>query len=577
MKTLSSFRLFGPHMLDSYKISHADQYPDGTEVIYSNFTPRNDKYFPGRNARFYDHKVVWIGLQGTIKEIAAIWQESFFDHPKAEVLERYASRVWPFTGAASREECSLDRALARLGELHDLGYLPILVKSLPEGTLVPFQVPVFTVRNTLPKFYWLTNSLETVLSNESWKLCTNATIAHEYRKILDHWAVETGGPLDFVEWQGHNFADRGMSGMHDAAKNGAGHSLSFAGTDSVSAIDWIDWAYGADFMHGSVPATEHSVVCAGGKEGEAETFSRLLDLYPTGVWSYVSDTWDFWGVVAGQDSLAARFKDKILARKPNAIGLAKTVFRPDSGNPADILCGTAIPLETLEWGWQVSQAMGKAIKEAALTGTLEPKVWVKHRGKYYEAVTYGENPFIEVEPTPEMKGAVECLWEIFGGTTTDKGFKVLDSHVGLIYGDSITLGLADEICQRLAAKGFASCNVVLGIGSYTYAFSTRDSQGWAMKATFAQVNGEARELFKQPKTDPGKNSAKGLLRVEIDPETRDYVLHDQQTPEQEQGGCLRTLFKDGQFIETELKTFGQIRTTLGIARVCEMKALAEKA
>lgn len=571
---LTSFRLFGPHMLDSYKLSHADMYPDGTEVIYSNFTPRNDKYFPAHNARFYDHKVVWLGIQGTMKEIAAVWQESFFDRPKAEVLEQYASRVWPFSGAASREECSLERALQRLGNLHDLGYLPIQVKALPEGNLVPFQVPVFTIRNTLPKFYWLTNSLETVLSNESWKLCTNATIAHEYRKILDYWAIETGGPLDFVEWQGHNFADRGMSGMYDAAKSGAGHSASFAGTDSVSAIDWIDWAYGADFMHGSVPASEHSVMTAGGTEGEFEILDRLaFDLYPSGVVSLVADSYDFFQVMT---EWAPSRKDKILARTANAIGLAKTVFRPDSGKPADILCGTAIPLRELEWNTEVTKVGMKALAQAGYSDSDVPHVYVEHAGKYYEARSYGDTPFVEIEPTPEMKGAVELLWETFGGTTTEKGFKVLDSHVGLIYGDSITTDLADEICRRLHAKGFASCNVVLGVGSYTYNYSTRDSQGWAMKATFAQVDGEARELFKQPKTDPGKNSAKGLLRVDIDPVTREYVLHDQQTTEQEEGGYLRPLFEDGKFIETELKTFGQIRTTLGIARACEMKRLAQK-
>lgn len=98
---------------------------------------------------------------------------------------------------------------------------------------------------------------------------------------------------------------------------------------------------------------------------------------------------------------------------------------------------------------------------------------------------------------------MECLWQIFGGTTTDKGFKVLNERVGLIYGDSITLERASNILQQLEAKGFASNNVVFGIGSYTYNYLTRDTFGFAVKATWGQVNGQARELFKDPITDSG--------------------------------------------------------------------------
>ena len=131
---------------------------------------------------------------------------------------------------------------------------------------------------------------------------------------------------------------------------------------------------------------------------------------------------------------------------------------------------------------------------------------------------------------PAYKGAVQCLWEIFGGTETDQGYKVLNERVGLIYGDSITLERALNILQGLEAKGYASNNLVFGIGSYTYNYLTRDTFGFAVKATWGQVNGVPRELFKDPITDSGiKKSAKGLLRVE---KTEDgFVLFDQQTME----------------------------------------------
>lgn len=250
-----------------------------------------------------------------------------------------------------------------------------------------------------------------------------------------------------------------------------------------------EYYHGADtFLGGSVPATEHSVMCMGGMATEIETFSRLInDVYPKGIVSIVSDTWDFWKVLT---VYALELKEDIMSRE------GKVVFRPDSGDPVKIICGDP---------------------------NAEPG-------------------------TPEFKGAVQCLWEVFGGTKTDNGFKVLDSHVGLIYGDSISLERAEAILEGLLVNGFASSNIVFGIGSYTYQYVTRDTLGTAIKATWGQVNGEGRELFKKPKTDNGmKNSACGLLRVER--EHGKFVLHDRQTREQEQKGLLTTVFEDGMIVK----------------------------
>lgn len=488
---------------DFYKTGHIFQYPEGTQLVYSNFTPRTAKHATV-NKDTFDNKVVMFGLQGFIKWfLIDTWNKEFFQQPKDKVVRRYKRRLDTSLGPDS---VSMDHIEA----LHDLGYLPIEIKAIAEGSRVNIGVPVFTIKNTVPEFFWVTNYLETVMSNELWKPMTSATIAYEYRKIIDRWAAITGAPAAFSIWQGHDFSMRGLSGVHDAASSGAGHLLSFAGTDTISAIDYLEDYYGAnaetELVGGSVPATEHSVMAMGTKEAEIETFRRLItEVYPSGIVSIVSDTWDFWQVIT---SFAKVLKPEILARKVNGLGMAKVVFRPDSGDPVKIIAG-------------------------------DPNA---------------------PEGTPEFKGAVECLWEIFGGDMTEKGYKMLNQRVGLIYGDSITLKRAEQILSRLAAKGFASSNVVFGVGSYTYQYNTRDTFGFAMKATFGVVDGEDREIFKDPKTDDGtKKSAKGLLRVEkVD---GNYVLFDQQTREQEEQGELKTVFCNG--TQFNKLTLAQIRSNLG--------------
>ncbi len=484
--------------IDFYKADHRRQYPEKTEYVYSNFTPRSSRL--AHLLEDFDDRVVFIGLQAYIKRILINqWNNEFFGKPKAEVIAKYKKRM-----DSSLGENSI--GTEHIEALHDLGYLPLKIKALAEGSRVNIRIPMFTVINTLPEFFWLTNYIETSISADIWKACTTATIAYEYKRMMIKYAKMTGAPLDFVAIQGHDFSFRGMSGAEDAAQSGIGHLTSFIGTDTVSAIDYAEDYYQAQGIIGvSVPATEHSVMCMGSKEDEIKTFKRLInDLYPSGIISIVSDTWDFWKAIT---NYAKQLKSDIMKRKPNSLGMAKVVFRPDSGDPVKIIAGD---------------------KDAAIG-------------------------------SPQYKGAVECLWEIFGGTKTDKGFKLLDEHVGLIYGDSITLQRAKAIMHQLKAKGFASTNVVFGIGSYTYQFLTRDTFGFAMKATWGQVNGQAREIFKDPKTDKGeKKSAKGLLRVEKTP--NGFKLFDQQTKAQENQGELKTVFENGRMYNKT--SFDKIRARL---------------
>lgn len=521
-------------LTDGYKLDHRSQYPEGTELVYSNFTPRSDRL--SNMGEDFDGKIVVFGTQAMIQEyFIDLWNDEFFSQPKEKVIGEYKELVEAYLGP---DAITFDHVEA----LHDLGYLPIEIRGLEEGTRSPMRVPVFTIHNTLSEFFWLTNYFETFMSAEAWKPFTNATIAFEYNKILTKAAIKTGAPVDFVPLQGHDFSLRGMSGIGDPA--GAAHLTSFMGTDSIPAIVRMNKYYKAENYQVpiglTVPATEHSVMCMGGLDDEKATFRRLFkELYPTGIVSIVSDTWDFWKVII---EFLPEMKDEIMARKPNALGLNKVVIRPDSGDPVKIITGYKI-FEAGENGDVDLAGIWNDGFEAVRLDECNYELITKQRGGELAVFTG------DVLQDCEVKGAIECLWETFGGTTTDKGYKMLDEHIGLIYGDSITLERAQIIVDRLADKGFASTNVVFGIGSYTYQYSTRDTFGFAMKATAGRINGEYVEIFKDPKTDSGeKKSAKGFLTVLKDRGVGDYTLYDQE-PHNRPICELKVLFKDGKLLK----------------------------
>lgn len=464
-------------LTDGYKVDHRRQYPTGTTLVYSNWTPRKSR-IDGVD------EVVFFGLQYFIKKyILEDFETYFFNQPKEKVVKEYSRRINNYLGENQV-------GTKHIEALHDLGYIPMVIKALPEGASVPMRVPMFTMYNTNPDFFWLTNYFETLLSAVIWMPCTSATIAKQYRKILDKYAVETSSVPEFVDWQGHDFSMRGMSGIEASVSSAAAHLLSFTGTDTIPAIDFLEKYYNAnsdeELIGGSVSATEHSVMCMGTTEGELETFKRLIcEVYATGIVSIVSDTWDLWKVLT---AYLPALKNEITNRT------GKVVIRPDSGDPVDIICG---------------------------------------------------NPNGKNEQ--EIKGVIELLWDVFGGYVNEKGYKQLIPQIGAIYGDSITLERAIQICEGLKAKGFASTNVVLGIGSFTYQYNTRDTFGFAMKATYGEVNGEGREIFKDPVTDDGtKKSAKGLIKIES--RNGNYVLVDQVRWPIEKEGELKEVFRDGKLL-----------------------------
>lgn len=520
-------------LTDGYKLDHRRQYPKGTEYVYSNWTPRSNAYFP----EVIDGAVVF-GLQYFIKKyLIEEFDRYFFKLSEELAVATFKRRIDTFLG---ENQVGTEHIRA----LHQLGYLPIRIKSLPEGVVCPIRVPMYTVVNTKPEFFWLTNFLETIMSCELWLPATSATTARIYRKELERHAAKTGFSPDVnLGFLCHDFSMRGMAGLEASITSGMGHLTSFVGSETLPAIGAIEEYYNMDaekeLIAATIPASEHSCMCAGGKEDEFGTFKRFItEIYPNGFCSIVSDTWDLWQVIT---DYLPRLKDTIMQRD------GRLVIRPDSGNPVDIICGV-----------EQSECVDLNGKTYYIPGINKD---AQHSETIQKAILANPSEYTCMEVTDaQEKGVYELLWGIFGGVINEKGYKELDPHIGVIYGDSITIERQKEIYRRLEAKGFASTNLVLGIGSYTYQYKTRDSLGFAMKATWCQVGGEAREIFKSPKTDSGmKKSLKGLIRVDKD---RDgiYYATDCVSPEEEQGGCLEVVFEDGKLVKET--SFSEIRERL---------------
>lgn len=473
-------------LLDSYKVSHKWQYPPGTEMVYSNWT--------ARSSRLPVDYYVFFGLQYYIKEyLIDRWNKEFFNLSKEQALKRFRKTLKNSLNVTD---------LSHYEELHDLGYLPIEVKALSEGSVVPLRVPCMTIKNTHPKFYWVTNMLETVTSCVLWGMINNATVASIYASIRRKYLGITDSTSNPMEpFLNHNFAYRGMMGNEAAITTDAAWLLFSKGSDTVPGIEFMEDYYEAnsdkELISASIPASEHSVACAGGKDNEVQTFRRLIDLYKntSKIFSFVCDTWDYWNFINN----TLRQEKKYLLQSG-----CKCVVRPDSSRktPYEVICGD---------------------KEAT-------------------------------KGSAEYKGSLEILWDIFGGTYNNKGFRVFHPQIGLIYGEAISPDLYEKICKRMVEMKLCISNLVVGVGSFSQTYHTRDSLGQAFKASAVVINGELQEIYKSPVTDLGeKKSAKGLLTV-FKSDLGELDLLQQRTWAEEAQGELKTVFKDSRLtIETTLE------------------------
>jgi len=571
-----SFKINPLFLSDGYKVGHKQMLARGTTRLYGTLIPRSLKYAPTGVK-----KVVSFGQQMTWRYINDAFTENFFEttwqDAQVFVTDMNQYLGLPYDGSHFRE-------------LHELGYLPIRVKALPEGIETLPNIPHQTFINTVDGFAWLTLYLETIVSALSWKPSTSATIALQYRRNTEKWVTKTDPAQSFlIPFMCHDFSARGLN-PHDMITSGLGHATSFRGSDTLAVIPAARYYYGESYVCiNSVNASEHSVSTTKiFTVGEKQMIIDWLKEFPTGILSIVADTFDLWKLIT-EYLTDPEVKSMILARD------GKLVIRPDSGDPVDIICGRQFKAfnnadfegfqrycadylnDQLNEETPHGENGGDITEVVTWNGKLyevnyNPE-WNRYDKQYYFIENYGSAvskcTFTEKDSTPADFGVIDLLWDIFGGTINDQGYKVLDSHIGAIYGDSINLERQVQIYERLEAKDFASTNIILGIGSYTYQFNTRDTFGFAVKGSWFEVEEEkceylptqspealepacwtekvAYNIFKDPITDDGtKKSLKGLQAVLHD-DNGEYYVKSECTWEEEGLGYLQTIFEDGKF------------------------------
>lgn len=446
---------------DFYKVSHAMNvgntntpalHPEKIETVYETLTPRQNTFFP------YDDKMVVFGYEFFVAQLLKSWKEKFFDKdwdtikPDFKVFEHLSNKH------------VYESMVAKFKELHDLGYLPLEIRSLPEGTLVPMRVPVLSIRNTDKRFYWLPGFLETTLLANTFVTTGTATVARQFRKIAEHYADISAMDKSYIDFQFHDFSQRGQHGDEASILSGIGHLSSFKGTDAIPAVKALMDVYKdtdkGELFGASVVATEHSIMesLAGeygtNEKGQIEAYRSLIKRNPTGVLSVVSDTYDYWEVI---DKVLPTLKDEIMARN------GKLVIRPDSLD-------------------EYRESTGQKITSTA----------------------------------QQLVVSLEALYDTFGGHVNSKGYKVLNSHIGLIHGEGISLDNIKSIFDEIIKAGFSAENIIFGVGAYVYSVKvSRDDFGQALKASACVIDGKEKIIFKAPhsKKEAFKRSPRGAVSI----------------------------------------------------------------
>lgn len=468
MKTNNNLLL----MTDVYKLGHMRLYKPGTTKVYSYLCARSTKK---------ESEALFFGLQPYLK---------LLEHGVSKAdAEEFMSYYTEILGASPPKDIA-----EKITALVKLGYIPLEIKAVPEGTLIDNKNVLATVTNTHPDFAWVVGYFESLLL-KVWNTTSVATLSHKFKRAITKFTKETSDSDFLLPFLVHDFGYRGVSSEQTAELSGAAHLVNFCGTDTIPAVKFVKENYGATGLVGaSVPASEHSIHCSFGPTAEDELayINNMMDLNPTGIVSVVSDAYDYWRMLT---ITLPKVKDKILARD------GKYVVRPDSGDPMLILCG---------------------------------------------------DPNAEAG-SPANLGTFRLMENLFGATVNSKGFKELNSKVGVIYGDGMYYDRYVSILTKMKAMGYANTNLVIGIGGLLLQQHNRDDLGFAFKATYAEINGVATELYKDPITDPGKRSHKGLMMLVKDGNGK-FTTKDGVTWDEEARGELETVFINGKLLnETTLQ------------------------
>lgn len=464
---------------DTYKQTHFYQYPKGLTKLVSYWVPRKSMF---KNT---DKMIFW-GLQAFIKEyLIDYFNENFFNKSFNEATRTYERYMNIQLGEENYDENPLIN-------LYNLGYLPLEIRALPEGSKVNMGIPCIEITNTHSDFAWLVQWIECILQADLWKTCCHATVGNMYRELANEYYTKTVDDDIDPAMAMSDFGMRGMSCIEESIRTSASWLLSFDKTSTIPALPYIDKMYNADCQNNHIGigavSTEHSVMGANfAIDGDEITFVKrlLTELYPNTSFSMVSDTYDYWNMI---DNILPACRDEIMNHK------GKLLVRPDSGDIVEISVKT-----------------------------------------------------------------VQKLWDMFGGTINSKGYRVLDPHIGIIYGDGCTLDRVREIWRQLEELGFAANCIVFGVGAFcfTAAFEddkmivfTRDIFGIAMKASYGEIDGKKVLIYKDPKTDTDnlKKSHKGCCRVYK--ENGAYKCEDGYFGMVDDT-LLRTVYKNGTLIEDD--------------------------
>jgi nicotinamide phosphoribosyltransferase len=414
-------KMIFPNLLlltDSYKLTHWRQYPPGTSNVYS--------YFESRGGEFPE--TVFFGLQYLLKR-----------YLEGEVIiQKDIDEAEEITGLHLGDKSLFNRkGWEYILNKYD-GRLPVSIKAVPEGTVVPNHNVLMTIENTDPNVWWLTNYLETLLV-QTWYPSTVATQSRAIRKMFLQYLGATGNP-ELVDFKLHDFGFRGVSSVESAGIGGGAHLVNFKGTDTMAALTFLKQYYGSEMAGFSIPAAEHSTITAWGREHESDAMANMLEQFPKGMVAVVSDSFDIYK--ACSDIWGTQLKDKVIGRD------GVLVIRPDSGNPT----------------------------------TVVVKV-------------------------------LDILGEKFGYTINSKGFKVLFDKVRVIQGDGSNYEMIGLVLGEMMVNKWSADNVAFGMGGALLQKLNRDTQKFAFKCSSVVVDGKQRDVYKEPITDPGKNSKAGRLKL----------------------------------------------------------------
>lgn len=300
---------------DSYKASHWLQYPKGTEKVYA--------YIESRGGMF--DKTVFFGLQAWIKE----YLTTPITHEDVDIAkEIFEAHGEPFNEVGWRY----------IVDHHD-GKLPIVIKAVPEGTVVPVHNVLASIENTDPLCFWLPSYLETQFLRAVWYPTTVATLSWHCKKLINDSIERTSDNPGQIDFKLHDFGGRGVEVQEAAGIGGAAHLVNFMGTDTVAALIAARVYYNEPMAAYSIPAAEHSTITSWGRAKEPDAYENMIDVFgkPGKLLAIVSDSYDIYNAV--ENIFGEKLKYKIINSG------ATVVIRPDSGDPL------VVPIEVIKLLW----------------------------------------------------------------------------------------------------------------------------------------------------------------------------------------------------------------------------------